>query len=63
MRYVGCPSCRVRYPADRLQRDFTDRAAGGKTYTVLCSVCGTRFDVTFRRRRLLPMRVRVRSVP
>ncbi len=63
MTHVGCPHCDVRYPVNRLDPGFNGRAAVGKTYTVVCSVCGERFDVAFRKRWFLPLRAHVRRVP
>ena len=61
--HVECPNCGVRYPLDRLYADQHDRPSPGKSYTILCSVCGRRFDVTFSRRWPFPLRTKVRSGP
>jgi len=46
--YVQCPGCQVRYPLERLYSNDHDRPAQGKSYTVLCAVCGRQFDVGIR---------------
>jgi DNA-directed RNA polymerase subunit RPC12/RpoP len=48
--YVQCPGCRVRYPLDRLYADPHDGPAEGKSYTVLCAVCGRQFEIGIRTR-------------
>lgn len=62
-RYVRCPNCHVQYPWERLYQDPHDRPAAGKAYTVSCSVCGSRFDVAFSKRWLLPLKAVVRGEP
>ncbi len=52
MRFAACPNCRVQYPLQRLGA----YPEAGKTYTVLCSVCGNQFDVTFLKRWLMPLK-------
>lgn len=56
--YIGCPNCRVKYPVERLYHKTHDRPAAGRIYTVVCAVCGHQFDVTFRKRGLLPLPLR-----
>ena len=63
MKFVGCPNCQVQYPVNRLYRDPHDRPAPGKTYTILCTVCDRRFDVTFRKRWLFSLGATVRGEP
>lgn len=48
--YVQCPNCRVRYPLKRIYSDLHDRPMEGRSYTVVCTVCGQQFDVAIRRR-------------
>ena len=52
MKFAACPNCRVQYPLQRLGA----HPEAGKTYTVLCSVCGNQFDVTFLKRWLMPLK-------
>ncbi len=52
MKFAACPNCRVQYPLQRLGA----HPEAGKTYTVLCSVCGNQFDVTFVKRWLMPLK-------
>ena len=56
--YIGCPNCRVKYPVKRLYHKSHDRPAAGRVYTVVCAVCGHQFDVTFRKRWMLPLPLR-----
>ncbi len=52
MKFAACPNCRVQYPLQRLGA----YPEAGKTYTVLCSVCGNQFNVTFLKRWLMPLK-------
>ncbi len=52
MKFAACPNCRVQYPLQRLGA----HPEAGKTYTVLCSVCGTQFSVTFLKRWFMPIK-------
>lgn len=47
--YVDCPHCRVRYPLERLYGNQRDQPTEGRSYTIVCSVCGGQFDVSFQR--------------
>ncbi|MDA0734369.1 MAG: hypothetical protein O2909_11900 [Chloroflexi bacterium] len=58
--YVSCPNCRVKYPLEKLYVDAHDQPAPSKSYTVVCAVCSQQFDVSFRKRRFLPMRAVVK---
>ena len=58
--YVQCPNCRVKYPLEQLYADAHDRPAQGKTYTVVCAVCSTQFDVGFRKRWPFPIQAVVK---
>ena len=59
--YVGCPNCRVKYPAEKLYSETHDRPEPGKVYTVVCSLCGQQFDVRFQRRWPWPLRAVVKG--
>ena len=56
--YVGCPNCRVKYPVKKLYSQAHDRPAHGRSYTVVCAVCGHQFDITFRKPWVLPLPLR-----
>lgn len=58
--YVPCPHCRVKYPLEKLYVDAHDQPTPGKSYTVVCAVCGQQFDVSFRKRWLLPLQAVVK---
>ncbi len=52
MKFAACPNCRVQYPLQRLGA----HPEAGKTYTVLCSVCGKQFNVAFLKRWFMPLK-------